>query len=310
MIDSGAHSFQKGVHVDWESYTHEYARFIREFDRPNVVGYFEMDVDNTIGYENVLRLRETLRSESGVPEKTIPVWHKNRGIDEFKAMRREMSGHVAAITGFRNEDIRDEQHAMFLKHARSQGTRIHCLGMARTLVLEKVPFDCADASSWEHCVSFGRRLDGGRQPRPKCKEDYVDQFIDSYERHMDIQKRLYIKWRSVNTGFETVPLKNQRNEPSGFHQCQAAENQKRASGNSLRNIERKPHNGEPMHNQEHRLLRNDARAGNLDHRNRLRDFRPLRGGVRVRDVPQDEALGDDLQRLSGPPPERLRVPPA
>ena len=208
MIDSGAHSFQKGVHVDWESYTHEYARFIRGFDRPNVVGYFEMDVDNIIGYENVLRLRGILRSESGCPEKIIPVWHKNRGVEEFKAMSREMSGHVAAVTGFRNEDIRDEQYAMFLKYAWSQGTRIHCLGMARTKVLEKVPFDYADASSWEHCVSFGRRLDGGRYPRPQSREDYVDQFIDSYERYMDIQKRLYLKWRGTEKGFETVPLKN------------------------------------------------------------------------------------------------------
>lgn len=139
LIDSGAHSFQKGVHVDWESYTHEYARFIREFYRPNVVGYFEMDVDNIIGYQNVLKLREILRSESGCPEKIIPVWHKNRGVEEFKAMCREMSGHVAAVTGFRNEDIRDEQYAMFLKYAWSQGTRIHCLGMART----KRPSRCA-----------------------------------------------------------------------------------------------------------------------------------------------------------------------
>lgn len=58
MIDSGAHSFQKGVKLDWEKYTDEYARFIQEFDRPNVVGYFEMDVDNILGYERVLSLRE------------------------------------------------------------------------------------------------------------------------------------------------------------------------------------------------------------------------------------------------------------
>lgn len=46
MIDSGAHSFQKGTKVNWVEYTYQYAQFIKEFDRPNVVGYFEMDVDN------------------------------------------------------------------------------------------------------------------------------------------------------------------------------------------------------------------------------------------------------------------------
>ena len=35
MIDSGAHSFQKGAKVKWDEYTHAYAAFIREFDRPN-----------------------------------------------------------------------------------------------------------------------------------------------------------------------------------------------------------------------------------------------------------------------------------
>lgn len=83
LIDSGAHSFQKGKQVDWEAYTREYAKFIKEFDRPNVVGFFEMDVDNIIGYDKVLELRKILEE---VSDKIIPVWHKNRGIEEFKKM--------------------------------------------------------------------------------------------------------------------------------------------------------------------------------------------------------------------------------
>lgn len=83
MIDSGAHSFQKGKKVDWVEYTKQYGEFIKQFDRPNVVGYFEMDVDNIIGYDKVLELRKILES---VSDKIIPVWHKNRGIEEFKNM--------------------------------------------------------------------------------------------------------------------------------------------------------------------------------------------------------------------------------
>ena len=56
LIDSGAHSFQKGKKVDWVKYTHEYADFIRKFDRPNVVGYFEMDVDGIMGCEKFPRI--------------------------------------------------------------------------------------------------------------------------------------------------------------------------------------------------------------------------------------------------------------
>ena len=50
MIDSGAHSFQKGKKVDWLEYTKQYAEFIKMFDDDKVVGYFEMDVDNVFRY--------------------------------------------------------------------------------------------------------------------------------------------------------------------------------------------------------------------------------------------------------------------
>lgn len=112
MIDSGAHSFQKGVRVDWKKYTEEYANFIKTFDRPNVIGYFEMDVDSIIGYEAVLSLRQILRTSS---DKIIPVWHKNRGISEFDDMCRQYAGKIIAISGFRNEDLSDEPVPVILK---------------------------------------------------------------------------------------------------------------------------------------------------------------------------------------------------
>ena len=87
--------------MPWEDYTREYADWIRANDQPKINGYFEMDVDNVIGYEKVLELREILLKAT---DKIIPVWHKNRGLEEFKRMCREYSGRIIAITGFRNED--------------------------------------------------------------------------------------------------------------------------------------------------------------------------------------------------------------
>lgn len=147
IIDSGAHSFQKGARVDWVAYTHEYAKWIRENDTPRIRGYFEMDVDNIIGYENVLKLRHILMTESGHPEKIIPVWHRNRGVSEFTRMVSEHS--IAAVTGFKNEDIQDHQYLMFLKEAWRHGCWLHGLGMTRKSVLDKVPFDSVDSSSWK-----------------------------------------------------------------------------------------------------------------------------------------------------------------
>ena len=131
LIDSGAHSFQKGKKVDWNLYTQEYANFIKQFDRPNVIGYFEMDVDNIIGYDKVLELRKVLEK---VTDKIIPVWHKNRGIDEYKKMCQNYAGKIVAITGFKNEDIKDEQYLMFLKYAKKYNCKVHCLGMTRKKV--------------------------------------------------------------------------------------------------------------------------------------------------------------------------------
>lgn len=196
MIDSGAHSFQKGTKVKWESFTREYAAFIKEYDRENVVGYFEMDVDNIIGYEKVLELRDILERESGVPEKIIPVWHKNRGIADFKEMCRARSGEVIAITGFKNEDIKDHQYAMFLKEAKRHGCKVHCLGMTRKSILDKVPFDYVDSSSWAQQAIYGR-VGGGKVSKNQSKDDRDRVFIASYKEAMKMQVHYYNRWKSV-----------------------------------------------------------------------------------------------------------------
>ncbi|MEG0790984.1 MAG: hypothetical protein RSG23_05095 [Gordonibacter sp.] len=194
MIDSGAHSFQKGKKVKWVEYTREYAKFIKLFDRPNVVGYFEMDVDNIIGYEKVLALRRILHEESGHADKIIPVWHKNRGITEFKAMCCERSGRTVAITGFKNEDIRDEQYPLFLKEAKKHGCKVHCLGMTRKKILDRVPFDYTDSSSWVQSAVYGK-VDGRKVSRQFSKTNRTDVFIASYLAAMKMQDHYYRKWK-------------------------------------------------------------------------------------------------------------------
>lgn len=191
MIDSGAHSFQKGTKVDWVEYTKQYAQFIKEFDRPNVVGYFEMDVDNIIGYDKVLELRVILEQ---VSDKIIPVWHKNRGLDEFKKMCQDYAGKVVAITGFKNEDIKDDQYLMFLKYARKYKCKVHCLGMTRKKILDKVPFDYVDSSSWRQEGIYGR-IGGRRVERNFNKSNYADVFLATYLEGMKMQKAYERRWK-------------------------------------------------------------------------------------------------------------------
>lgn len=191
MIDSGAHSFQKGTKVNWEEYTRQYAQFIKEFDRPNVVGYFEMDVDNIIGYDKVLELRAILES---VSDKIIPVWHKNRGLDEYKKMCKDYAGKVVAITGFKNEDIKDHQYLMFLKYARKYGCKVHCLGMTRKKILDEVPFDYVDSSSWRQDGIYGR-IGNRKIDRNFNKQNYSEVFLATYLEGMKMQKKYERRWK-------------------------------------------------------------------------------------------------------------------
>lgn len=195
MIDSGAHSFQKGKKVNWDEYTKQYAEFIKNFDRPNVVGYFEMDVDNIIGYDKVLELRQILEK---VSNKIIPVWHKNRGINEYKKMCKDYAGKVVAITGFKNEDIKDEQYLMFLKYAKKYNCKVHCLGMTRKKILDKVPFDYVDSSSWLQNSVYGVVIDKGRVSKEYSKYHRDKVLLENYKKGMKMQEYYYEKWEKIN----------------------------------------------------------------------------------------------------------------
>ena len=195
MIDSGGHSLRHGVKVDFEKYTREYAEFIQKFDRPNVVGYFEMDIDNIVGHEEVLRLRRILEN---VSDKIIPVWHPNRGIDEFRKMCEDYSGKIVSITGFGRIEIKDEQFPMFLAYAHKCGCKLHCLGMTRKKILDKVPFDYVDSSSWKQEAIFGR-VTGRNQKvtREYSKTKYGFVEAENYKYWTALQDKYYQKWRKV-----------------------------------------------------------------------------------------------------------------
>lgn len=195
MIDSGAHSLRHGVKVDFEKYTREYAEFIKKFDRPNVVGYFEMDIDNIVGHDEVLRLRKILEQAS---DKIIPVWHPNRGIDEFRKMCEDYSGKIVSITGFGRIEIKDEQFPMFLSYAHKCGCKLHCLGMTRKAILDKVPFDYVDSSSWKQEAIYGRVCGRkGKVTLEYSKDKYGLIEAANYKYWTGLQDKYYQKWRKV-----------------------------------------------------------------------------------------------------------------
>ena len=189
LIDSGAHSFQKGKKVDWDRFTKQYADFIQDTDNEKVHGYFEMDVDNLLGYDKVLELRSVMEE---VTDKVIPVWHKNRGIKDFKQMCQDYK--FVSISGWRNEDVKDHQFIHFVNYAHRNGCRIHGLGLTRRKVLDKVPFDSVDSSSWLQTILYAR-LGQKKLDSKFATERRGDLAVLSYIKWMKIQEEYYKKWR-------------------------------------------------------------------------------------------------------------------
>ena len=80
MLDSGAFTFAygSGAEVDWDDYLERYIAYIVE---NNVGLFFELDIDKLVGYEKVLEYRKRL--EDGAGRRCIPVWHMNRGREDW-----------------------------------------------------------------------------------------------------------------------------------------------------------------------------------------------------------------------------------
>lgn len=197
LVDSGAHSFQFGKKVNWVEYTKEYADFIKWFDQPNVIGYFEMDIENIVGYEKVLELRKILESASS---KIIPVWHPLRGINDYEEMCKQYSGKIIAIGGFKGTDIKDAQYLMFLKVAKKYNCKVHCLGMSRTEVLKKIPFDFTDSATWITATNMGHPMINEKQSNKVrfARAKGLDKFFQlkyNYEQFVKMQNKYYLYWK-------------------------------------------------------------------------------------------------------------------
>lgn len=196
LIDSGAHSFQKGITTTkWEEYTKEYIEFIKLYDKDNVLGYFEMDIDNIVGYEKVLKMRKQLEATN---DKIIPVWHKNRGIEDYKRMCQKYTRRIIAITGFKNEDVRDEQYLMFLKYAKKYKCKVHCLGMTRKKILDKVPFYSVDSSSWKQSGIYGKIKNRGKVSKDFSKNKRYVIMLENYKEGVKEQMYYENKWKRYN----------------------------------------------------------------------------------------------------------------
>lgn len=156
LLDSGAFTFfSAGKHIDWDQYLEQYIRFINEHD---VKYFFELDIDDLIGYERVLKIREKLEGETG--KKSIPVWHISRGRENFERMCEEydyvaIGGLVGKERKSKRQQLLESSFPWFINTAHKNGAKIHALGYTKVKDLVKYHFDSVDSTRW-NCQRYGR----------------------------------------------------------------------------------------------------------------------------------------------------------
>lgn len=136
--------------IDWDEYVSKYISFINEND---VKHYFELDIDVIVGYEEVKRIRARIEKETG--KKAIPVWHKSRGIEEFKQLVNEYD--YIAIGGFAIKHIKRDEYPIIkrmVKYAYDNGVKVHGLGFTPKEVTQ-YKFYSVDSTTWLSCRRFG-----------------------------------------------------------------------------------------------------------------------------------------------------------
>lgn len=154
LLDSGAFTFmnaRQNKAIDWNEYLDRYIEFINKHD---VDYFFELDIDSVVGYEQVLKLRKRLEKETN--KQCIPVWHKSRGIDEFKKLCEEYK--YIAIGGIVTGEIERSEYPIMKKlvaYANSKGVKVHGLGFTERHI-ENYGFYSVDSTTWNMVSRFGK----------------------------------------------------------------------------------------------------------------------------------------------------------
>ena len=159
LLDSGAFSFMSGKEISkeqMEKYVIKYIEFINLHDVKN---FIEVDVDSIYGLDQVEKWRALIEKETG--KKTIPVWHRWRGIEYWKDMVRNykyvaIGSQVQRVFNVSQQDY-DNIKKMVL-YAYSKGVKVHGLGFTRTKELKDYKYYSVDSSSWLTTAYLGNNL--------------------------------------------------------------------------------------------------------------------------------------------------------
>lgn len=153
LLDSGAFTFMNNFkgEVNWQEYIDSYADFII---KNNIQYFFELDIDAVVGYGKVKEYTKYLENKVG--RKCIPVWHKSRGLEEWKRITKEYD--YVAIGGIVIKEIKQKDYDIFiplLKIAKKNNCKVHGLGFTNLKGIKKYHFSSVDSTNWLSSSRFG-----------------------------------------------------------------------------------------------------------------------------------------------------------
>jgi hypothetical protein len=175
ILDSGIFTYltskrQKAKSLDWDKYIYEYAEFVKEH---NIKNYVEVDIDRIIGLSEVKRLTAILEKKVGW--KPMPVWHLNRGIEDWYRICRDYDYICFGAFLTDSLDVKLFKYLpAFLKVAKENNCRVHGLGFTRLKMLNLYKFDSVDSTAWTYAVRGGAvsYFDGTSLTRIPKSENY------------------------------------------------------------------------------------------------------------------------------------------
>lgn len=186
LLDSGAFTFMNSYKgkVNWQEYIDKYANFIIEND---IKYFFELDIDSIVGYDKVKELTRYLEQKVG--RKCIPVWHKSRGLDEWKRLTKEYD--YVAIGGIVTREIKSNEYKFFkplLKIAKENNCKVHGLGFTNLKSLPKYHFYSVDSTSWLSGGRFGQLyvFSNGTLRQISYKDKRIKNYMESH--HFNIEQ--------------------------------------------------------------------------------------------------------------------------
>lgn len=146
ILDSGAFTYMNNLKEspNWDKYIEEYGAFI---NKHNIDLFIELDIDVLVGLKEVERLRNKL--ELLTKKQCIPVWHKSRGLENWKQTTKEYE--YVSIGGIVTKEIKGNEYDVFiplLKIAAKNNCKVHGLGFTNLKGLEKYKFYSVDSTAW------------------------------------------------------------------------------------------------------------------------------------------------------------------